>query len=354
VGLVLKCAAFSRHFRILLETAMNRLYFIALLPAVVLVFTSCKSNNNPTGSWNLVSTATPTITLTPTHSTTPVPTGTPTASHTMVPSSTPSASPSHTPTYTPTYTPSHTASETPSHTPSVTPTATITDTPSDTPTATITDTPSETPSHTPTPTASETATPTMTPTKTPTHTPTTTATETATPTTTATATRTRTPCPAPVTCGSNATYDGGSGWHNTQIGASKYALGTAGYAYSIRFQTYGAAGQARVGIYADTTPPSLIVESDVVDLAASGGPVAYTVEIPATHLDTGNYWLVVLTNGDGIEPHYVFQTFHASTGDMYRNDTAAATWGPLPGTVSPTDWGGNPDQNGCVEALVCP
>ena len=104
---------------------------------------------------------------------------------------------------TPTVTPSHTAIPTATHTPTITPTATPTSTPTHTPTVTETPTPSTTPTNTPTFTPTSTPTRTFTPSHT--HTFTHTPTNTATPTPTHTATATPTPTPVNLALGQTAT-----------------------------------------------------------------------------------------------------------------------------------------------------
>jgi hypothetical protein len=120
---------------------------------------------------NLVTTPTPTPTLTPTPTPTDTPTPTPTDTPTPTPTETPTPTPTPTDTPTPTVTPTVTETPTPTPTPTDTPTPTPTDTPTptptDTPTPTPTDTPTPTPTDTPTPTVTESPTPTITTSPTP-------------------------------------------------------------------------------------------------------------------------------------------------------------------------------------------
>jgi hypothetical protein len=190
----------------------------------------------------------------------------------------------------------------------------------------------------------------------PTNTPTATATPTATPTATATPTRTRTPITscgaAPVTCGQVDPTDVGAGNINL-ISESKVTLSTSGVAYSMSFNTWDKAGQARVGVYTDSSPQSLIVQSDIIDITASANPVTYTTQIPNVDLAAGDYWLVLHTLSDGSGNNYHTYISTVDPADLFYY-SISTPWGDLPSTISNGSWGSPGNAKANVMLLVCP
>jgi hypothetical protein len=131
-----------------------------------------------------------------------------------------------------------------------------------------------------------------------------------------------------------------------------YALPTPGILYEMRFTTYGDAGQARLGLYTNSTPQSLVAQSGVVTFAASASPVTYTVPVPNKTLSAGSYWLVFLTKSDGTGDIWHPLQGGASTERMYEN--TSPSWGSLPATISNASWGSMAYSLSNVQAEVCP
>ena len=136
-----------------------------------------------------------------------------------------------------------------------------------------------------------------------------------------------------------------------KLSVTQYNLSTPGTVYSMRFRVFGSIGSGRAGIYTATSPATLLVESDV-----TGFPVTnignYSVPmIPNVSLPAGDYYLAVMTQGDGVNS--LTFTFHSQTGSTVYSNTGYS-WGPLPSTINISGWGSNGSVAGNVEALVCP
>jgi hypothetical protein len=132
---------------------------------------------------------------------------------------------------------------------------------------------------------------------------------------------------------------------------TQYNLAMAGTAYSMAFQVYGSTGSGRAGIYTATNPATLLVESDVVSIPVTNRSVYSVSMVPNTYLPAGDYYLAVMTQGNGVNSMY--HSFHAQTGSSVYTRTSYA-WGSMPSTFNLSGWGMSGNSAGNVNALVCP
>ncbi len=210
--------------------------------------------------------------------------------------------------------------------------------------------PKNTPTVTHSPTVTFTPTITNSPTITSSPTVTNSPTVTSTPTVTFTPTTTFTMCVAPVTCGGFASNDFSAGSTVGFLTTGSYSLGTGGILHSMSFATSGSAGQARVGIYTAASPPSLIVQSDPVSLTVDSNPITYTFTMPATLLPAATYYLVALTEGDGVDTRLSFGNYSTSSWLYY----GSYPWGSMPATLDMSSLTGDGGIAQNIQAAFCP